>query len=399
MPRQIINVGTAPNDGTGDTIRASFTKLNDMTGEIYPVIDNPIAYSRLPTGAGTWDVGSGNVLTVTRQPNLVAGLAVGGTEVISSARALANVTANASIITAGTLGVARGGTGVADPVSGNLLVGAGASAMTALAPGAAAGYVRSNGTAWVRAAGLAAADVTGTLAVANGGTGVASPTSGNLLVGAGTSAMTALAPGAAAGYVRSNGTAWVRAAGLAAADITGTLAYSALPTGTGTWNVGSSNLTIQANRLLIGTTDAGSSGTNGIRALGISSFEGKQNYFGVGKSAGVTEGRGLVFNDHISPVAAGANADFSLGTNFAGFVIITHHGIVPDYTTMVITYQVSFRWGANLSLTKIVRLDGGATDDPVIDFPAVGVIRVSNPFAAPMTIMVTLYGLNPLQYP
>lgn len=35
-------------------------------------------------------------------------------------------------------------------------------------------------------------------------------TAGNLLVGAGTSAMTALAPGAAGAYVRSNGSAWVR---------------------------------------------------------------------------------------------------------------------------------------------------------------------------------------------
>lgn len=60
--------------------------------------------------------------------------------------------------------------------------------------------------------GLPAAAVTGLLPVAHGGTGVATLTAGNLLVGAGTSAMTALAPGAAAGFVRSNGTTWTRAA-------------------------------------------------------------------------------------------------------------------------------------------------------------------------------------------
>jgi hypothetical protein len=245
MPRQIINVGTAPNDGTGDTIRASFTKLNDMTGEIYPVIDNPIAYSRLPTGAGTWDVGSGNVLTVTRQPNLVAGLAVGGTEVISSARALANVTANASIITAGTLGVARGGTGVADPVSGNLLVGAGASAMTALAPGAAAGYVRSNGSAWVRSAILAAdlpahthsltADVTGILPSANGGTGLSSPTANRILLTGGASAMSLIAPTTSGTFVRANGTTWAAAA-IATSDLgTGTANSTTFLRGDLTW--------------------------------------------------------------------------------------------------------------------------------------------------------------------
>ncbi len=141
----------------------------------------------------------------------------------------------ASEITSGTLATNRGGTGVSSPTSGALLVGAGASAMTALSPGAAGGYVRSNGTTWVRSTisagdlpthSHAASDITsGQVAVARGGTGVASPTSGNLLVGAGTSAMTLLAPGAAAGYVRSNGSAWVRNSGVPAADVqAGTLA-------------------------------------------------------------------------------------------------------------------------------------------------------------------------------
>lgn len=53
------------------------------------------------------------------------------------------------------------------------------------------------------------AEVTGTLPVGNGGTGVANPTVGNLLVGAGSSAMTALAPGPAGQVAKSNGSAWV----------------------------------------------------------------------------------------------------------------------------------------------------------------------------------------------
>ncbi len=35
MVKQIINVGTVANDGTGDGIRTSFIKVNDMTTEIY----------------------------------------------------------------------------------------------------------------------------------------------------------------------------------------------------------------------------------------------------------------------------------------------------------------------------------------------------------------------------
>ncbi len=68
----------------------------------------------------------------------------------------------ASKITTGTLVVARGGTGVSSPTSGNLLVGAGSSAMTLLAPGAVANYVRSTGSAWAASA-LLATDLTGTV--------------------------------------------------------------------------------------------------------------------------------------------------------------------------------------------------------------------------------------------
>lgn len=66
---------------------------------------------------------------------------------------------SAADITSGTLGVARGGTGVATIPLGNLLLGAVAAAMTLLAPGAAGGYVRSDGSSWARQSGVAAADV------------------------------------------------------------------------------------------------------------------------------------------------------------------------------------------------------------------------------------------------
>ena len=35
MAQQIINVGTAPNDGTGDTLKTSFTKANANFTELY----------------------------------------------------------------------------------------------------------------------------------------------------------------------------------------------------------------------------------------------------------------------------------------------------------------------------------------------------------------------------
>ncbi len=60
--------------------------------------------------------------------------------------------------------------------------------------------------------------VSGTLLSARGGIGVSAPTTGNLLLGAGSSAMTELAPGAIGGYARSDGSAWARS-GILSADL------------------------------------------------------------------------------------------------------------------------------------------------------------------------------------
>lgn len=69
-----------------------------------------------------------------------------------------------SHIQSGTFGVARGGTGRADLNSGEILVGAGTGAVTYLAPGASAGYVvRSTGAAWAVAQ-LSFSDLGGTIA-------------------------------------------------------------------------------------------------------------------------------------------------------------------------------------------------------------------------------------------
>ena len=51
--------------------------------------------------------------------------------------------------------------------------------------------------------------VTGTLPVANGGTGATTLTSGSVLVGAGTSAISSVAPSTSGNILTSNGSAWV----------------------------------------------------------------------------------------------------------------------------------------------------------------------------------------------
>ena len=75
----------------------------------------------------------------------------------------------------------------------------------------------------------AAAGLYNQTAVANGGTGRASVTSGNLLVGAGTSAMTLLAGAALNDVVTWNGSAWISQVGAGGATPVVTIYNSPSP--------------------------------------------------------------------------------------------------------------------------------------------------------------------------
>ena len=68
--------------------------------------------------------------------------------------AASNVTISidASAVSAGILSVARGGTGVASVTAGSILLGAGTSAMTEVSPGAAGNVLLSDGTTWASSA-------------------------------------------------------------------------------------------------------------------------------------------------------------------------------------------------------------------------------------------------------
>ena len=92
----------------------------------------------------------------------------------------------------GNLDVDRGGTGATSLTDGGVLLGSGTSAITAMAVLADGEIIIGDGTTDpVALAAFSASD--GTLKVAHGGTGAASLTDGGILVGAGTSAITALA--------------------------------------------------------------------------------------------------------------------------------------------------------------------------------------------------------------
>jgi hypothetical protein len=82
-----------------------------------------------------------------------------------------------------------------------------------------------------------ATGVTGTQAVANGGTGAATLTANNVLLGAGTSAVTFVAPGSNGNVLTSNGTTWTSAAGSAGGALIGCTVY----TSPATWTKATNN--------------------------------------------------------------------------------------------------------------------------------------------------------------
>lgn len=47
MTQQIINIGSAPNDGTGDTLRVAFDKTNDNFNEVYNLTDTHAATEKV----------------------------------------------------------------------------------------------------------------------------------------------------------------------------------------------------------------------------------------------------------------------------------------------------------------------------------------------------------------
>jgi hypothetical protein len=51
MALEVINVGTAPNDGTGDPLRTAYQKCNSNFAQVFS------RYQENPPGAGTGSIG------------------------------------------------------------------------------------------------------------------------------------------------------------------------------------------------------------------------------------------------------------------------------------------------------------------------------------------------------
>lgn len=181
-----LTAGTLPHEAGG----TGFTTYTDGQLLIGKSSDGSLAQGTLTGGTGiSITNGSGTITVTNSAPDQVVSLTAGGTTTITGSYPNFNISSADQYV--GTV-TSVSGTGT---VNGLTLTGTVTSS----------GSLTLGGTLSVNLA----TDVTGTLPVSNGGTGATTFTSGAVLIGNGTSAVSSVSPGTASNVLTSNGSAWV----------------------------------------------------------------------------------------------------------------------------------------------------------------------------------------------
>jgi hypothetical protein len=222
------------NNGVADTVT-----VKNSTGSGIAVPSGKTMY--------VFNNGTDVVDAITHLTSLTLGsalpIASGGTGSTTAAFSGENITSlNASNISSGTLANAR--TTASSSNGANTIVSRGASGEFS------AGAITADGSGITA---LNASNVsTGTLAVARGGTGAATLTANNVILGNGTSAVQFVAPSTSGNVLTSNGTTWTSAQGFVTGMImlwSGSIA--SIPSGWALCN-GSSGTPDLRNRFIVG---------------------------------------------------------------------------------------------------------------------------------------------------
>jgi hypothetical protein len=174
--------GTGSNTGSG----ASLTNLNGsnvssgMIAVTYGGTGGTTAatarVSLLPSYTGN----NGKILALNAGATDVEWISAGGAGTVTSVNASTSlsglsfsggpVTSSGTLALSGTLGVASGGTGSTTLTSGAVLIGAGTSAVSSVSPGTAGNVLTSNGSTWVSQVGGGGGSGTVTSVSGSGGT-------------------------------------------------------------------------------------------------------------------------------------------------------------------------------------------------------------------------------------
>jgi len=195
-----ITISTTINapvlSGNGTAISAATTTGSGST--VVLATSPTLSTSLLLSGSSTG--------TITIQPQAAAGTYNFNlpTTAGSSGQALLSGGGGATAMSFGTLTVAGGGTGLATLTAHNVLLGEGTSNIAFAAPTATTGVAlvsagASSDPAFGQLNLASSSAVTGTLVVSNGGTGLATLTAHNVMIGEGTSNVAFAAPGATTG--------------------------------------------------------------------------------------------------------------------------------------------------------------------------------------------------------
>ncbi|MDG0815952.1 tail fiber domain-containing protein [Bdellovibrio svalbardensis] len=239
--------------------------------------------------------------------------------------------------------------------------------------------LRYDGTNWVNALLNISTDITGTLPVANGGTGATSIGSGNLMVGAGTGAVTSLAAGSAGNVVYATGiTSWGSGtpdtAGLV--DKTSTQTISGAKAFTNYVQMSAQNqlrladadssnyvalrspATVAANVVLTVPATAGTSGqvlsTDGTGTLswitaltGANGFLNGGNSFGAAATLGTTDAFALnLETSNTTRMTVGATGNVGIGTSNPTDKLVVSGSQGPVYSTVENTDNQFGDWTA-----------------------------------------------------
>jgi hypothetical protein len=99
MAKQLVNLGSVPNDGTGDPLRTSFDKTNDNFNEIYTIFGDG---TTLGIGTATY-AGVAGVATVAQgiigSPNLNVGIVTANGFVSAASTTPVTITHTGGVLT------------------------------------------------------------------------------------------------------------------------------------------------------------------------------------------------------------------------------------------------------------------------------------------------------------